>query len=198
MVFIQRRNFFEAVRPELVLIDWRRKTKGEGDSARDVISFGTIRNVGRGVALRLLIAAHEHRGNRPTAGMRTRYIPILAPNESAPLNDGEIILWWKNVPEETGTKIMRIDVRIFCWDSRSIRHETVYGLLVTDNPNAPVAGTEIVAPSVSVIFRTTTSKSMRKLKVLRFLQRIVSPVVATFRWIAGLSAKLRRQHPGGG
>jgi hypothetical protein len=50
---IQRRNFLEFVRPEIVLEGWAR---GNIDG-QDVLSFETVRNVGKGVALHIYMNA---------------------------------------------------------------------------------------------------------------------------------------------
>ena len=59
IVLIQRRNLLESVKPELVLTGWERTPRGQGGSAQEVISFKTIRNVGRGPALHVILMASE-------------------------------------------------------------------------------------------------------------------------------------------
>ncbi len=48
---IQRCNFFEASRPELVLTGWRRQPNFEGGSSDETIFFDTVRNIGQGAAV---------------------------------------------------------------------------------------------------------------------------------------------------
>jgi hypothetical protein len=55
LMLIQRQNFAESIRPELVLIGWTRSVEGEGNAAHDVIAFQTIKNVGRGAAFNIML-----------------------------------------------------------------------------------------------------------------------------------------------
>ncbi len=170
-MLIQRRNLLESVRPELVLSGWTRRAEGQGDAAHEVIAFQSIKNVGRGAALRIYLhAAHEVAG-RPTANLSsmTRR-PILAANEATDVN-GEIVVWWKNVePAERGPKYLAISIRILCWDSRDMRHETRYNLFAVEL--ATVGLTDEIAPGLALASRTTVTRPVWLLKLFRQLSRI--------------------------
>jgi hypothetical protein len=51
MTRIQRRNFLEASRPELVLGGWQRHPLTKEHGYRDAIFFDTVRNIGQGAAV---------------------------------------------------------------------------------------------------------------------------------------------------
>lgn len=177
IMLIQRRNLIESVRPELVLTGWTRRTVGEGEAAHEVISFQTIKNLGRGPALNIHLASFHEVNSRPTAVLSTIRLPILGTNESGALN-GEITLWWKNVEADTpGFKYLHITVTIFCLDSRSVRHETRYALFAAEPMEHPM-GSELIAPGVALSNRTTTTTTVRWLKLVRCFKRI--PFVGRF------------------
>ncbi|MCB7130373.1 MAG: hypothetical protein J3T61_12645, partial [Candidatus Brocadiales bacterium] len=116
MIFlIQRGNLLESVRPELVLTNWERHVEGKGAAAREVLCFRNIRNVGRGAAMHVVINLDRF-GDPPTASLGTISRPILTPDEGSQI-DAQISLWWKNVAPFKGTKYLRINLVIFCWDS---------------------------------------------------------------------------------
>ncbi len=171
MMFIQRRNLLESVRPELVLIGWTRRAQGQGDAAHEVIAFQAIKNVGRGAALHIHVSAFHKVANRPTASLSTTRLPILAANEATDVN-GQIVLWWKNVdPKDQGFKHLAITITIFCWDSRNMRHETKYNLFAVEVlPGVGVP--DEIAPGVALTSRTTTTRPVWLLKLFSKLQRI--------------------------
>jgi hypothetical protein len=152
---VQRRNFFESVRPELVLLGWSRTAVGEGESAHEVIGFKIIKNVGRGVALDIPLNAHHEVNNRPTAVLGTTLLSILAPNEQHEVN-GDISVWWKNVePDAHGGKVLPIRIVIYCWDSRGIRHETQYNLIASEFSQTVGISMGSIAPGVMLGQRKT-------------------------------------------
>src|SRR5258705_11658498 len=102
VMFIQRRNQLESVRPEIVLVGWGRFSRGHGDAAHEGITIESIKNVGRGAALHLYIHSAHVIDHRPVAVLSTRRLPILAPNDSVALN-AEITLWWKNAPSTSSS-----------------------------------------------------------------------------------------------
>lgn len=188
VMWIQRRTLLESARPELVLTGWTRRAQGQDNAAHEVIAFQTIRNVGRGAALHLHLHlnAAETVGNRPTAVMSTARLPILAPDEPHDIN-GEIVVWWKNVPDVQGGKYLPITLTILCWDSRSMCHETRYRLFVAEAPyNVGVA--YAIAPGVMLTSRTTTTKSVWRLKLSSRTRRILK---RANRW-SELLKKVRR------
>jgi hypothetical protein len=174
IMLIQRRNLLESVRPELVLTGWDRESRGQGDSARDVITVKTIKNVGRGPALHVHMSCFNNAEGRPTAMGSTVHDPIIAAGESRDLN-GAINLWWKNVNLDTdANKYQGIDVKVFCWDTRGIRHEVRYGLLAIKNVlPQDVGDPSAVAPGVMLGTRTTLSRPVWWLKVQSWPRRAV-------------------------
>ena len=169
--WIQRRNQLESVRPELVLDGWTRRAQGQGDAAHEVIAFQTIRNVGRGAALHLFLNAAEMAGNRPTAIMSMERLPILAPGETHDIN-GEITVWWKNVGSVDGKiKHLAISVKIFCLDSRRMRHETRYRLLAVELSPMSIGVVNEIAPGVMLTNRTTVARPVWLLKLFNRLGR---------------------------
>lgn len=169
-MLIARRNLLESARPELVLNGWDRRLEGQGDTTRDVIRFETIRNVGRGAAFNIILNATNQVENRPTAVMSTTTIPILASNETYTA-DGQIILWWKNVPSEVPGKHLFINVVAYCWDARGYRHVTKHQLVVVELSQT-VSVSDGVAPGVSLYRRTVTTRPVWILKACRALARI--------------------------
>jgi hypothetical protein len=178
-MMIQRRNLLESVRPELVIPLWDRWKAKPGDLGCEVVSFRTIKNVGRGAALHIHLQAFHEVDNRPTIVLPTTRLPILAANEEISV-DGEITLWWQNVePNDSGFKDLSINLSAFCIDARGMRHETRYDLHVVEL-GANVAVMDEIAPGVMLGSRTTTTRSVRFLRLkanmrwfpIRFVSRI--------------------------
>lgn len=169
---IQRRNLLESVRPELVLVGWDRISRGQGDAASDVITIKSIKNVGRGAAFHVNINSWKIIDNRPVSMFSTRQLPIIAPNESVTL-DGEIILWWKNAQSSPpdNSKFIPIDIRIYAWDSRNMRHETKYSLLAMELDRPALIANQ-TAPGLTPAFRVTTTKSVWRIKMRQRLAGI--------------------------
>ena len=170
-ILIQRRILLESVRPELVLTGWERQARGEGNSAREVVTVRSIKNVGRGPALHLHVDASHTHENRPVAFMSTKRMPILAPNEEMDI-ESEITLWWKNVAQSSeGPKVIPINIQIYSWDSRNMRHETKYSLAAFElQENSLVADT--VARGLMLMTRGTISRSVWVLKLYSRLARL--------------------------
>ncbi|MBE3123456.1 MAG: hypothetical protein IMZ65_01485 [Planctomycetes bacterium] len=170
IMMIQRRNLLESVRPELVLTGWGRLQEGQGDAAHEVIVFESVRNVGRGAALRVIL--NGSMANQPVTTMAPGYIPLLAANEASDVN-GSIHLWWKNAEAQgnKGFKYFPVMITIFCWDSRGMRHETRYSLMALEL-SGNVGGTNEVAPGVILAGRTTTTRPVWLLKLFRELGRV--------------------------
>jgi len=167
---VQRRNLLESVRPEIVLIGWSRYKRGNGDAAHEVIAFQTIKNVGRGPALGVYINLKGFGPERPTAVLSTKRLPILAAGESEE-SAGEIILWWKNVKENPQGKYLPLNIQIYCWDSRNMRHETLYHMLAIELGDRSAIADEI-APGVGLSLRKTVTRAVWSLKFQRTLARV--------------------------
>lgn len=164
IMWIQRRNLLESVRPELVLTGWSRAAEDQG--AYEVIAFNTIKNVGRGAAFHVWLEGIQE----AAAGMSTTRVPILAVNEGTGVN-GQILVWWKNVePNNEGFRFLRVTITISCLDSRDMRHDTRYSLLVRESAGDPVL--DAIAPGVGLNSRTTTTRSLWLLKLLSKLGHI--------------------------
>lgn len=88
--------------------------------------------------------------------MSTTRLPILAANESHDIN-GEIIIWWTNVrADKDGLKHLFLIVDVDATDSRNIRHEIQYQLVVV--PLSPTQFvTDAIAPGVMLYNRTVKS-----------------------------------------
>jgi hypothetical protein len=164
IMLIQRRNLLESVRPELVLMDWNKREEGSGDSSHEVVTFKTIRNIGRGPAIHVIVFSEVDFTKPLTALMERKRVPILAPNETMTI-DGRVILWWKNVtPGGTEPRFLPIEIKMYCWDTRGMRHETRYRLLAV-HPSTLVGDSDAVAPGVLWSTRTTTTRAVWLLKM---------------------------------
>jgi heme exporter protein D len=152
-MLIHRRNLLESVRPDLVVSEWARKRTG----ALDTVEWKAIRNVGRGAASRVVSGASEGRRSAPPPFFIGNVIQLLAPNDSVQTSFN-FLVDWKKVPESTKPRIIPVTVWIFYSDSRAIRHETRYSLLVLEDLNAMVL--DSVAPGVMLADRRTTSLPM--------------------------------------
>lgn len=191
VMLIQRRNLLESVRPELVLVGWSRETRGEGESAHEVISFKTVRNVGRGAALNVFVNASRIKDNRPEAFLATIRVPILAVNEENDVN-GEITVWWKNVkPDAQGNKFLPITITIWYWDSRSMRHEKTYCLFAVEL-NSRVGVSDDIAPGVMLGQRKTKTEPVW---LLRLTTRI-GQCTAWLRWRTGRARQAPEEREG--
>lgn len=169
-MLIHRRNLLESVRPELVLTDWSRSARGNTDTAHDVISFRSIRNIGRGAAVNIIMPGTLSDADLPRASLSSRRIPILAVNETAEIS-GEIICWWKNVPGRGGHSVVGIAVELLCWDARGMRHQTRYQLAVFDLSENPQLCEELV-PGVMLLSRTTTTRAVWWLKLSARIEKV--------------------------
>lgn len=108
---IQRDALRESVRPEIVLSGFARaKTVVD-----DIIYVNEIKNVGRGVALRIIINCDSIVvENKPVVRVPTRFLPIIAVNETFNLSE-QIILFWQNAPAHTDkTKGISLKITIYC------------------------------------------------------------------------------------
>jgi hypothetical protein len=174
---IQRRNFLESVRPQIVLEGWKReKVNGE-----DTLTFNTVRNVGKGVALHMYMNAGsttEGTINAPSGALRaamgTERYPLLAVNEKVQL-DCRIGLFWANAQSTNSMRFIPVTIQIFCWDTGDRRHETRYELMVFDLGKQH-HGLSDLAPGVSFSTRRITHRSVR---ALRAIKRVKKP----FWWI---------------
>ena len=103
------------------------------------------------------------------AFVESKRLPILAANESMTI-DGKVVLWWENAAswrnaaaDGVGHKYIPIAITMYSWDTRGMRHETVYKLLAW-SPREDMGRNE-VAPGVSWSSRTTTTRPVWLLKM---------------------------------
>ena len=162
VMLIQRANRAEAARPEIALTDWNRLTTRESTIERDVISFKTIRNVGKGTALHVSVHCWHVEENRPTAVLSTTRIPILTPGDSQDIH-GEIVLLWQNVPLRDGQKNLSITLRVIAIDALSIMHTTQYQLLAVSIGTSHLSN--CIAPGVTISSRSTSREPIWKRKL---------------------------------
>jgi hypothetical protein len=167
-MLIHRRNLLDAARPEIVLTDWTREQRTQGETSYEVVSFRKIRNIGRGIALGIYINCAENRGPFPLAVMSTIRIPILPVGEHVDV-DGSIMIWWKNVESRDAMKWVSPAITIMSWDSRDIRHETTYKLFVVQDG---IVASDILAPGVGLSSRSTVTRAVWTLKAENTLKRM--------------------------
>jgi hypothetical protein len=164
---IQRRNFFESVRPQIILIKWVRPSP-------DRLRFGAIKNIGKGTALNVFVNASRFADRKPVAFMSSIRVPILASDEELPVDEENAIsLWWKNVTaDKNDRKTMGIDVVVHCWDtSGRWRYDITYRLLAFDEQAGIVVG-ETVPNAVVLSERRVTSTAVWRLRMGVQLARI--------------------------
>lgn len=152
IMLIQRRNLLESVRPELVLTGWNKTLVQFADNKLyEVLTFNTIRNVGRGAALQVYFFSDPEVSGTPcVSSFSTILIPIVASNDTMAI-DGKITLYWNNVKEEAnGARIIHITINMYCWDTSGMRHETQYMLTAYKNM---VGGNDDIAPGVYLASR---------------------------------------------
>jgi hypothetical protein len=197
---VQRHNFLESIRPELVLSGWSRK-----EETWDTITFDTIRNVGRGVAIRVMLRnADEWFATRfdPTAKRRWEFsahcdsIQILAPGETMTIPGRILLCWDAAVPDKHGQKYISVLIGMFCWDSRWTRYETIYQLLAVA-PVERVGGDDLVAPGLFLHDRRVRIRSALSFKIANklrgFARKLIAMNAAVWGKIKDLRDKMKRK-----
>ena len=175
-MLIHRRNLIEAMRPELILEDWSRRQERHGD----VVSFGRVRNVGRGPAFGVLLNSSRDMNNPPQAAFSTTSWPVIAPGESVEV-DGDIGVWWKNVPgADDSVKHLFVELDLWCSDRREWRHKVRYLLFIVP-VNDRVGVADSLIPGVGMPQRRTKSapiwwlRSRARLMKVPLLGRSIKP-----------------------
>lgn len=189
-VRIQRRNFLESVRPELVLEEWSRNPN-KTDPDKETIHFRKIRNVGRGAALHVFIGADGKSGAAQVAFMHQVGLPIIAPNDGAAVN-GSIRIFWKDVvPNRDGQKFVTLHISMHCIDSHGLRHEIHYRLgAIERRDDAAVANA--IAPGLMLVHRRTTAVPSWRVKLRSWRVKVRRrSTVAAARFFGKFSAALR-------
>ena len=176
---IQRTNMLDAARPEIVLFGWERKNKPDSDQKFEYLCFKSIKNIGKGPALHVLINSFKIHENKPQTVLTSKRLSILPAGEEHEIN-GEILMIWKNVPKRDGEKYLPIDVEVLSWCSKNYRHKTSYKLMVLQSAeNHIFAGCDEVAPGVMMSTRNTTRKPVWLLKLSSKLSNI--PCIKKFK-----------------
>lgn len=169
---IQRINMLDAVRPEIVLLGWERKTSPASDQELEYLCFKRIKNIGNGPALRVYINSFKTHENKPQFMLSTKRLSVLPVGEEYEIN-GEILMCWKNVAKQAGARYLMIDIEVLSWCSKNYRHKTSYKLMVMQSVEGHVVGgCDEVAPGVMMSTRSTTCKPVWWLKLSSKLSNI--------------------------
>ncbi len=164
VMLAQRRSLLESAKPELVLFEWERKNRGQGESLHEVIIFKKIKNVGKGIALNCYFMGEFEKDRKPISTVSTFRHSVIASNDLVEIN-GEIIIWWKNVENKsTLGKYIIAPISILSWDTIGYRHLTKYRLFIYEN-QAMIMSPKQIAPGIEISSRTTKSQSVRFLKI---------------------------------
>lgn len=195
MLVIQRRNLLESVRPEIVIDGWSRVEKGDGEHWHELLEFTSIRNVGRGPALNVILRSDV--ADPPFAVADSKSIAVIATNQKADVR-GSILLFWSNAQEiHSGVKFLPIHLEILFWDTRNQRHQCVYRLMVMggspgyarlDSGHEPWGMPDETVPGVQITDRRTSSSSV---VWLRFRSRLRSAPRWAKRRLQAASMSLR-------
>ncbi len=151
MWITHRRDFLESVRPQLVLDDISRKK--EGSKGAEIITVGTVRNVGRGPAWHIHMFSENRRSR--TVAMGDRRIPVVASNDVERI-DQVIIVCWNNV----GSESVFVDIRMVYSDNGAMRHDMRCELFVVENPETQIV-VHAIAPGIALDCRTTSRRARR-------------------------------------
>jgi hypothetical protein len=167
----QKQMFWHTFRPELVLSEWKRSQVD--DPLSEILTFTSIRNVGRDTARVVVVNAMGLADdNRPTYFMSTYSLPSLAAGETV-ATEGQIRVFWNNAPKHgAGSKMLPIKVTAWCWDALNIRHVTTLSLMLFQDLNAPVGGAAKIAPGTYLGSQVTSSVPVWKLKLRRSFGKI--------------------------
>ena len=174
VLWVQRPNLVESVRPEIVLKGW---TQDEPNCLR----FATIKNVGRGTAFNLHVSCTTKKRPRPVVLLSS--VPnfqLIETNQELDIQ-GEIKLLWDSVEPKEDTKYLNFDFVILWWDSINQRHLVRQSVMV-DYTTVKIASKAIVPgampPGVSFGPRERYTESVWWLKRKRTLRRV--PGLARF------------------
>lgn len=174
MLWVQRPNLVESVRPEIVLKGW---TQDEPNCLR----FTKIKNVGRGTAFDLHVSCDTK--NRPIQARLTSVPDFLLIEANQELDaQGEIRLLWDSVELKEDQKYLHFDLVILCWDSINQRHLVRQSVLV-DYTTVKMANelglpAEAMPRGVSFGPRARYTEPVRWLKLKAKLRRV--PGLARF------------------
>lgn len=168
---IQRRDYYEAAKPELVLDGWSRDPPGSGLPNSDTIRIKSIRNVGNGPALHVYINAASSLpidGNVCSLAFASTVRIAIIPAGNDHRLDSEISLHWS--PAKQAFTHISLPIVMHCWDTRGHRHTTKYNLLVVPLRSNTLAA-DPIAPGVVLTNRTVESVAVWRLKLKKHVQR---------------------------
>lgn len=170
---VNRANLRQSVKPEIQLLEWSRSIVERGESAIDTIRIGTLKNVGRGVAMHVIVNVERNmrRNHIPLALMSTTMLPLLAAGESHKA-EIEIMLIWENVKESKAGKWIGPRISVLCADTINRRHQTTFDLFVIDKSRGNSVVSHSIAPGVMLTTRTSSSRSVRGLQLQRLVSRV--------------------------
>lgn len=196
MLLIQRRNLQESVRPEIVLLGWKRSTDGMGDADTETLTITEIKNVGRGLAIHGIVHTGEDRPDRIIVAP-TRFF-ALEPGETRVV-DVTSFIWWDKVTKrvgQNGPKLVAFSITVLSWDTQGRRHTTTYRLRVYEpNPGLRLAGDGFdgLGPGIYLDTRETTSTAVWLLKLQKRFTRVVA--WASSRWHTATSKIKANRRP---
>jgi hypothetical protein len=173
-------------------MDWGRRQEPH----YEVVSFKAIRNVGRGVAIRVYMRNADEwfkQGKRSSQrpwefSTQCDDIPTLAPNETVKI-PGEVVLNWNTgAPDQHGTKTISIVIGIFCWDTRWTRYETVY-YLHAFLPSDTLSGNNLVAPGLFLSDRVVHIRSRLSFRIENAARGVARKAARLCNRVRGNSTK---------
>lgn len=170
----------DAVKPEIILFDWERKKIIRSKKEFECLCFKSIKNIGKGPALNVLINPLEYyknHNNKPQIGCPTNNLSILPVGEKKNI-DGKILIFWENVKSANGTKYLSIKIQVLSWCLKNYRHKSLYKLMILyPIKNHVVFGSEQVAPGVLMSRSKTISEPVKLLKLYSMFKIIIKKFI---------------------
>ena len=170
MLLVHRRNLLSAHRPEIILLEWDRRTEGEPEARIDYITFKSIKNIGKGAAYRIVMNASLEVESHPIMG--SSFVQLLPSGETQPSINRMAIFWSNIKPSRSGSKHAIISIEISCFDMLDWRHDTTVRLFIPDDSRVMVANAFTVAPGINELARETRSAPLWRLKIRRRLSSL--------------------------
>ncbi len=199
MLLIQRRNLQESVRPEIVLLGWKRSTNGVGAAPTETLTIAEIKDVGRGLAIHGMVFSGGNRINQVYV-TATRFF-ALEPGETRVI-DLSLFIWWNKITTRiapNNPKSISFPITVVSWDTQGRQHTTTYHLMVNEpNPSLRLAGDgpDGLGPGVYLTTRETKSTAVWLLKLQKRIRRIGTWVASSWvgvRVSSGWNAIFRKK-----
>lgn len=139
MLWINRRNFIESVKPQVLFDGWEMVPEQNSKWQAEIIKIRKLRNVGKGPALFGWI--NQRFDEHPGFGMTTRSVPYIPPNGEIELNLEAQVVWdfIKEREPGSGVKMIAPAIDIWVWDSHGRRHDARFQLLIHSHETIVVA-----------------------------------------------------------